>query len=87
MYILAQVNQANANNILDDPLGVVPFDVDESYYNPVTSTPAVSGPHILRKNAAGHSVIHRRRKADVSIYYSTGTDRIGLSALYGVKLP
>jgi len=56
--------QANANNILDDPLGVVPFDVDESYYNPVTSTPAVSGPHILRKNAAGHSVIHRRRKAD-----------------------
>ena len=67
LYILAQVNQANANNILDDPLGVVPFDVDESYYNPVTSTPAVSGPHILRKNAAGHSVIHRRRKADVSI--------------------
>jgi len=59
-----------SNSLLDEPLGVVPFaDMDDSYYNnPITSTPStsnvpsVSGPHILRKSAPGHGVIHRRRK-------------------------
>jgi len=42
-------------------LGVVPFDVDDSYYNPLTSTPSVSQPHILRKsNSLG--IIQRRKR-------------------------
>jgi len=43
-------------------LGVVPFDVDDSYYNPLTSTPSISQqPHILRKsNSLG--IIHRRKR-------------------------
>ena len=47
-------------------LGVVPFDVEDSYYNPLTSTPSVSQPHILRKsNSLG--IIHRRKRENVSI--------------------
>merc|ERR1711971_976904 len=44
-------------------LGVVPFDVEDTYYNPLaSSTPSVSqGPHILRKsNSLG--IIQRRKR-------------------------
>ena len=47
-------------------LGVVPFDVEDSYYNPLTSTPSVSQPHILRKsNSLG--LIQRRKRENVSV--------------------
>ena len=59
-------------SLIDEPLGVVPFDqLDDSYYNPITSTPAVSGPHILRKNTGHHGVIHRRRKENVRKFRET----------------
>ena len=65
------------HHILDDAaaLGVVPFDVDDSYYNSgsaqMTSTPVVSGilgsqqPHILRKGTA-QGIIQRRKRENVS---------------------
>ena len=51
-------------------LGVVPFDVEDTYYNPLaSSTPSVSqGPHILRKsNSLG--IIQRRKRENVSPYF------------------
>ena len=51
-------------------LGVVPFDVEDTYYNPLaSSTPSVSqGPHILRKsNSLG--IIQRRKRENVSPFF------------------
>ena len=52
--------------LLDDNLGVVPFDMDESPYYQMTSTPSVSQPHILRKSNSHAGIIHRRRRENVS---------------------
>lgn len=60
-----------STSILDDAasLGVVPFDVDDSYYgNHMTSTPSVSQPHILRKTNS-HGLVPKRRKENVSCFY------------------
>ena len=55
--------------LLDDNLGVVPFDMDDSPYygNQMTSTPSVSQPHILRKSNSHAGIIHRRRRENVSL--------------------
>ena len=56
------------NHMLDDAasLGVMPFDVDEPYYDPISSTPMAtsSQPHILRRPA-----YMRRRKEPVRLYF------------------
>ncbi len=52
-------------------LGVVPFDVDDSYYSQqmtVTSTPNLNQPHILRRNS--HGVIQRRKRELVRPNYN-----------------
>jgi len=51
-------------------LGVVPFDVEDTYYNPLaSSTPSVSqGPHILRKsNSLG--IIQRRKRENSEVNF------------------
>jgi hypothetical protein len=49
-------------------LGVVPFDMDESYYSTLTSTPSIAGPHILRKGGL-QSIMQKRRKENVSHFF------------------